>query len=79
MMAASDLYDECGVPKTTKHVLLHCHKFETLRREVVKEIPIECLNVDNLHGKNSRYCYEMNIKMQRSLQVVILASQGRFT
>ena len=77
-MTIEEICDSCVVTEDANHNFLHCINYNTLRADIVKLIPFECLNIHNIFNSSPRYTDELNLKIQKAVQISIIGS-GRFT
>ena len=66
--------DFCDVPENAEHFFEQCKKFERLRYDFTKCIPIECVNQTTLQHGSNRYDKDLNVKIQLAAQAYIMGS-----
>ena len=74
LMSLTDKCTMCNRPETTEHFLFSCTRYDRLRSDIVKIIPIECFNICNLYNPPMRYSDELNLDIQLVFQNFILVS-----
>ena len=77
-LSIDEICDSCGVTKDANHNFLYCINYNTLRADIVQLIPFECVNIRTIFNSSPRHTDELNLKIQKAVQIFIIGS-GRFT
>ena len=73
-LSENDLCTLCNKPETIYYFFIQCPNYSRLRSDCVKQIPLECFNLETqLHG-SIIYSETLNILIQEVCQKILIAS-----
>ena len=75
-LSQNNLCDSCGVIEDANHFLLQCRQYNRLRADVVTIISLKCFNMLAIMNGSDRYTQELNIFIQKAVQIFIIGSNG---
>ena len=62
-LSNSELYDTCSKAETPYRFFIECVKYDNLRRDIVKYVPLDYLNINAILYGTLRYSKTLNIEV----------------